>query len=154
MAIKEHNSDDFCFLNPPEFIGLEKLRIETGAHPNGDLFRIAGFRWNSREYWFMPHVVSSEKLDCGLVYLYLKGGSRLYTTQLVVRPSQNLFQIDPPEFRKKPKGRMLIIKNFSNNHIVDMAFLKAEDKRLWARKYTWSKADLTKIARPPRGLVV
>lgn len=154
MAIKEHNSDDFCFLNPPEFIGLEKLRIETGAHPNGDLFRIAGFRWNSREYWFMPHVVSSEKLDCGLVYLYLKGGSRLYTSQLVVRPSQNLFQIDPPEFRKKPKGRLLIIDRISESQCVDINFLINEDKRLWARKYTSSKADLRKIARPPRGQVV
>ncbi len=154
MATNEHMSDDYCFLNPPEFLGLEKLRLETGSHPNGDLFRIAGFRWNELEYWFMPRVISPEKLDCGLVYLYLKGGSRMYTSRLVVRPSLNRFQIDPPEFRKKPKGRTLIIDRFSNDDCVDIEFLKAEDKRLWARKYTATKTDLKKIARPPRGRII
>ncbi len=154
MATKERKSDDFCFLNPPKFQVLEKLRIETAAHPNGDLFRFAGFKWEDQAIWFMPKVISPERLDCGLVYLHLKGGRTTYTSRLIIMPSLNQFQIVPPEFRSKPKGRILIIEKFSRDHIVDIDFLKAEDTRLWSRKYTWSKTDLTKIARPPRGHVV
>jgi hypothetical protein len=154
MATKEQESPEFYFENLPELCGIEKLRLETTAHPNGDIFRIVGFEWNNKKYWYMPRVITQDLFDCGLVYLYVKRGSRIYTSRLLFTPSENRIRIKPPEFRKTPKGRALILHQLSECQCVDIDFLRAEDKRLWARSYTYKKSDLHKIKRPPRGHIV
>jgi hypothetical protein len=72
----------------------------------------------------------------------------------VFQPLLNEFYIQPPEFKKEPKGRLLIIQKISDCYCVDINFLKDEDKRLWARKYTMTKKDLIKIPRPESGHIV
>lgn len=154
MATKEQDIPDFCFENPPEFCWIEKLRLETGPHPNGDLFRIVGIKWNNKQYWFLPRVITPDLLDCGVVRLHLKRGSRLYSSRLLVIPSTNSILIKPPEFKKAPKGRTLVLHQIAECQCVDIDFLIAEDKRLWARRYTHKKQDLVKVSRPLRGRIV
>jgi hypothetical protein len=154
MATNELTSDEFVFLNPPIFCGLHTFRIETPTHPNGEFFRFAQFQWNGQDYWFLPRESWYDRLDCGLVYVCLRGGRRRYSSTLLVRPASNRWEIPAPEFRKQPKGRIMSILEFPVKHAVDISFLKHEDKRLWARKPTHSRQELTKIARPPKGHVV
>jgi len=154
MATKEHPSDDFCFLNPPEFLGLTNLRIETCAHPNGELFKFVGLTWHDKDYWFLPRDIKKDRLDCGLVHLYLKGGARLYGSRLIFQPSCKEFYISPPVFKRQPKRRLLVIYDISEAYCVDINFLIDEDRRLWTRKYTMGKDDLIKIPRPKSGHIV
>jgi hypothetical protein len=153
MAIKERTSHEFMFCNPLLFLGLHNFRIETPEHPNGEFFRFAQFEWEGREYWFMPRATWYNRLDCGKVHVRLKGGRKLYSTSLLIRPGSDRHEIPTPHFPRFPTGRTLIIVDLPQE-CVEPSFLRFENKRLWGRPPTHSRIDVTRIVRPPSGYFV
>ena len=154
MAIKEQIPTNFFYQNPPIFRAIEKLRIEISQNPNGEIFQIIGFIWDEKDFWVMPKVSTKELFDLGVIYHHLKNGQKVYASKLLFNPSSKQFIISPPDFRQVPKGRELIIRNLFRHQDVNIKFLREDDARLWARKYTWGKDDIVKISRPKPGVIV
>jgi hypothetical protein len=153
MATKERTSQEFLFCNPLIFLGLHNFRIETPEHPNGEFFRFAQFQWEGQEYWFMPRATWYNRLDCGTLQVRLKGGRKIYTSTLLIRPAYDRYEIPAPEFPRSPKGRTLKIIDLPKER-VELSFLRFENKRLWARPRTNSPIEVTRIVRPPSGYFV
>ena len=149
-----HN--EYTLIDPPQFIDFEVRHIEQLESPNGFLVRLAHFRWHKKDYWILGRMVWHNRLTCGSVWVRAKKGRKIYKTTLTMMP-----QYSPPEFViSKPSNKSLlnskefVFKGFDEQKIVDIEFIRREDRRLSDQEYICRKSESEKLPRPPSGLII
>lgn len=146
---------DFVVTDPPALIGLEVHTVETDAI-NGGAFRFCRFLWRRAEYWVLGRTVWRNRMACGFALLRSPRGRQAHRAPLQVMPDYR-----PPEYRlsrplsaKRIKSIEFEFLGFDPGSLVDMSFVRAEDRRLADLPYRLNPEDIMPIIRPPKGHIV
>ena len=148
--------NEYIVLDPPQFIDFEIRKIEQLESPNGLLVRLAHFQWQGKDYWIIGKMVWHNRMACGFAWVRAARGRKLYKTNLMMMP-----QYSPPEFViSKPANKSLsktkefVFEGFDTEKVVDIEFIRHEDRRLNDQEYICRKSESEKLPRPPSGLII
>ena len=149
------SQEPFTLLDPPVLVELDVLKIETTASPNGDLRRIAHFRWHDQDFWLLGRMVWHNRMAVGSVFVRPKRGRRIMKTTLMVHPnfSPPEYVVHRPGMRRYPKEGNFVFAGFDPGMVINIEFARSEDRRLTDGAYTAPGKELP-IERPPNGYII
>jgi hypothetical protein len=142
----------FDLLDAPTLAQIDYYYIED-AHNWVDLcWSFAHFRWHDQDYWLLGQMRGHGMMAAGSVLLRLPRRRKIYEAGLVVHPHVKPVTFSVRPFRSEAwKHRQFVFAGFHPQRVVNIDFVRAEDRRIRAMP---SGAARERLSRPPPGHVV
>lgn len=142
------------FIDIPAVEELETRTIETfeGNKANHTFIR---FHWHEKDYWLIGKPVWKNVCLAGHVQLRLPRGKRIFSASLTVRHWANplRFSIGHPTGRK-PNQNAFVFVGFCPDRIVDIDFVREEEKRLTKTPDDYVTFLQKSIPAPRKGKII
>ncbi len=145
----------FELIDPPELIEVKYHQIEDGL---GRKFNspFVHFLWHGSDFWLLGKLVWRNAMTAGEVYLRLPKGRNIFVAGITVHPDQGdmTFTVGKPRYRITRKNEAFSFLGFTPRTVVDVDFVREEEKRLIAMPLVEYLNRTSKAPRPPAGHVV
>ena len=148
---------EFSLIDAPDLLEIEHRKIEdfqgvTVSHS------FVHFRWHGSDIWLLGQMRWHNIMSIGYVSLRLPRGKKTYRAAILVHPREKPlgFSVSLPRGSQGAlKGREFVFCGFKPEKVVNMDFVREEDRRLSALPYSvpWERYKKN-LARPPSGKIV
>ena len=145
----------FELIDPPDLIEVKYHQIEDGRGRHFN-YPFVHFRWHGSDFWLLGKMVWRNTMTAGDVYLRLPKGTNIWVAGITVHPHQeNInFTVGKPRHRVSSKNGAFTFLGFAPRTVVNIDFVREEEKRLTAlplfEHLNWN----SKAPRPPAGQIV
>jgi hypothetical protein len=142
------------FIDIPTVEELETHIIET-FKGNKERHTFIRFLWHEKDYWLIGKPVWKNVCPAGHVQLRLPRGKRFFKVRLTVRHWANplRFSIGHPAGRK-PSQNAFVFVGFCPDRIVDINFVREEEKRLKKTPDDYASFLQKSISAPRKGKII
>jgi len=144
----------FELIDPPELIEVKYHQIEDGQYNCS--YPFAHFVWHSQDFWLLGKMVWRNIMSAGDVYLRLPKGRNIFVAGITVHPHQEkiTFTVGTPRHRVTCKNGAFTFPGFAPKSVVNIDFVREEEKRLIAVQMLECFNRDSKASRPPAGHIV
>lgn len=144
----------FELIDPPELIEVKYHQIEDGQYNCS--YPFVHFRWHRSDFWLLGKMVWRNIMSAGDVYLRLPKGRNIFVAGITVHPDQGdmTFTVGQPRHRIARKNEAFSFQGFAPRTVIDIDFVREEEKRLIAVQMLGCFHKNSKAPRPPAGHIV
>jgi hypothetical protein len=144
----------FELIDPPELIEMKCHQIDDGRWNLS--YPFAHFLWHSNDFWLIGKMVWRNTMAVGDVHLRRPRGKNVSVARITVHPHEGdlTFTVSKPRYPINSESKAFTFVGFAPRTVVNIDFVRDEDKRLSTVPFADYNKWNSKAPRPPAGHVV